>query len=106
MVIIGYFFSFFLSEQNDSDKENEHVQNPTDSVVEFTKICEAQAVTSKNEDQTELKNDSVINEEILQMMGKNPNATPGNSVRLHTKIKNRWKTWMTEGLPEETKKTI
>lgn len=101
-MVCNYLLIF--SERDDSDKEN--VQDPMDSVTEVTEIGEAQVVTSKNEEKTEVSNDSVINDGILQMMGEDPNVIPGNSVRLHTEIKNRWKAWMIEGLPEETRKTV
>lgn len=75
---------FLFSEENDSDKENEQekVQDLLESVTEVTEVSGVQTLTSKYEEKTEVADDSVIDEEILQMLGEDPSAAPENPVML------------------------
>ena len=70
-----------LSERKHSDMESEpdDIQDLADPVNDISETSDAQIV-SKNEGNTEPTNNFVIDDEILQMLGEDPNAAPTNAV--------------------------
>lgn len=60
----------------------------------------------EKDSQKESCDEVTIDEEILNLLGDDPNATQGGTIKLHPEIKNRWETWMKEGLSEDNRKSL
>lgn len=48
----------------------------------------------------------MIDEEILNLLGDDPKAVQGGTIKLHPEIKNRWEACMKEGLSEDNRKSL
>lgn len=66
----------------------------------------SEEVTQSVSPPTEATKESALDTDVLNILGEDPNAKPDNFLELHAEIKNRWKTWMKEGLSDEVKKNL
>ncbi|XP_029659377.1 uncharacterized protein LOC115233213 [Formica exsecta] len=84
-------------------------------ITENKEILDSQTVSSveqipsehiENSSVDEITDESVIPEDILDLLGDDPNANKELTIKFHPELKRRWEKWMQEGFPEENKKAI
>lgn len=55
---------------------------------------------------TNQENDSVMSEEVLMLLGEDPNVPSNSSIKINPDINPRWKKWITDGLGEEQRNAL
>ncbi|KAH0557591.1 hypothetical protein KQX54_008667 [Cotesia glomerata] len=85
------------SEKSDPQQTEEAVSDPTKTVtpvVDYTKQVESTSEVTK------------LDEELEGVLGEDPTNPKKKVVNVHPSLVPRWSTWLTEGLPEDTKKEL
>ncbi|CAL1685097.1 unnamed protein product [Lasius platythorax] len=82
------------------------IENKENLANEAIIVPEEKDLSQNNKDilQDKVNNGPTIPEEVLQILGEDPNSTKEIAVKFHPELKRRWEKWMQEGFPEENKK--
>ncbi|XP_074110087.1 uncharacterized protein LOC141534558 [Cotesia typhae] len=91
----------------ESAKESEKVTNTETDSPEVAVETEAQSdPTLTSSAETDLSKEKVLDEDVETVLGADPTAGNKKDLDLHPSLLARWPTWLSVGLPKESKESV